>query len=323
MKGLKTFSFALMPLVLLTFIVSANAQENDPSMQMRIADEFKNDYNFEFALEWYEKVITDFPNTLYAGNATLNKLAILYSQISWYTKLSSEFLLLVNAQYSEASAYSCRSSAWKKYKEFFEKKKNYERLKLQKGKDLREEFFRFEKNYASQINRLSIPHINEYKGRMPSVTSIKEEDIGKILVLGKDSSLEYESRRKYDLTFNFRVFSLQYMMLGGETPTKEDMSAYHNKEYSEDKINLIGFYYCLGLGLENSYQFKTACEAYKRVINLSKDELGNKLAYDAEKRIKNLADSSSAIIDDFKKYFSQDEIDEYIKPYIVGEIRWK
>jgi len=273
-------NFALILLPLLISIVST-AQEDEPAVLMKIADEFKNNYDFDYTLEWYEKVIKDFPDTLEAGNASLNKLVILYSQISWYTQLSSEFLQLADVQYNQASAYGCRGSAWKKYKEFLEKKKKYEILRLQKGKALRKEFYRFQKDYAAKLNRLSIPQINKYSGRVPSLASTKKEDIGKILVLGQEPHLDYESRKKHAFSLNFEIFSLQHMTLGSKSPAKEEVAAYHNKEYAERKIDTIGFYYCLGLGLENSYQFRSAHEVYKKVVNLA-DECHNKLAHDAE-----------------------------------------
>ncbi|MBC8230163.1 hypothetical protein H8E77_11500 [bacterium] len=40
-------------------------------MPMKVADEFKNNYDFEHALEWYEQVIQNFSDTLEAGNASL------------------------------------------------------------------------------------------------------------------------------------------------------------------------------------------------------------------------------------------------------------
>jgi len=315
MKSLKKFNLSLSLVLLLTFIVSINAQEDGPSVPMKVADEFKNNYDFEYALEWYEQAIQNFSDTLEAGNASHNKLAILYSQISWYTRLSLEFLQLVNAQYDEASKYGCRGTMWKKYGKFLEKKKKYEQLRLQKGKALKEEFLRFEGNYVSNIDRLSIPHINEYTGTMPYLTSMEEANIERLLVLGKDSHLEYESRRKRDLTSHFVIFCLQYMTLGGELPTKEDKAVYHNQEYAERKIDIIGFYYCLGLGLENGYQFQSAHEVFAKVVKLAKDEPHNKLAYEAENRIKSLEDVSSENIDSLKKFLSPDEIDKYVEPY--------
>jgi len=315
MKSLKKLNLSLSLVLLLTFIVSINAQEDSPSVPMKVADEFKNNYDFDYALEWYEQAIQNFPDTLEAGNASLNKLAILYSQSNWYTRLSLEFLQLVNVQYDKASKYGCRGTMWKKYGAFLEKKKTYERLRLQKGKALKEELYRFEKNYAAKIDRLSIPHINEYTATMSSLTSMEEANIERLLVLGKDSHLEYESRRKRDLTSNFGIFCLQYMTLGGELPTKEDTAAYHNKEYAEREIDFIGFYYCLGLGLENGYQFQSAHEVFAKVVKLAKDDTHNKLVYETENRIKSLEDISSKNIDSLKKFLSPDEIDKYVEPY--------
>jgi hypothetical protein len=299
----------ILSLLILLSIGLAHAQ----TVPMKIADEYKNKYEFEDALQWYEKVIQDFPDTLEAGNAILNKLAILYSQISWYTQLSEEFLTLVNAQYDAASTYGCRGTMWKKYGEFKEKKKTYERLRLQKGSVLKEELYRFENHYTSHFHHLSIPHINKYTGKMPSLRPA--EEIERLLVLGNESYLEYESRRKRHVASNFRLFCLQYLTLGGKQPTTEDIAAYHNQEY--DKIDSIGFYYCLGLGLENGYQFQSAYEFFATVVKLAEElpTQENKLADEVEKRMKRLEDISSTNIDSLRKFLEPAEIDEYVEPY--------
>lgn len=297
--------------------VERPAKEKTVLVPMKIADDYKNNYNFDAALEWYEKVIQDFPDTLEAGNASLNKLAILHSQAVWYDRLSTDFKRLADAQSDRISMYDAidtlRDKLTKKRIEFLEKEGQYRRLALQKGKFLREEFYRFEKNYASNLGRLSTPYINLYTDKEPPIVFMKEEDIEELLLLGNDSYLEYESREKYSLFSSFWAFCFKHMILGGDSPTAENAKLYlHKKKYSERKINPIGFYFWLGIGLDNSYQYKAAYKCYMHVAELSKDEPYNKLAYEAKKAVEEI--EMIALEAKLEAKFSEDEI-QYIEPY--------
>lgn len=315
MKRLLILSILI--LVLLSFVSFVNAQKNDLSVPMDIADEFKNDYDFEDALEWYEKVIQDFPDTIAAGNASLNKLVILSAQTLYYKQLNSGFVLLANAQHDIANEYSYGDSIWEeemdKFNEFSEKCGKYVRLIFQKGGALREEFYRFEKKYASKLNKLSSPYINKYTGRKPPIVVMKEDDVKEILALGKESYLEYESRKEFVFHTHFILFCLR--MLGSESSKEINESSYYDKEYMNHKIDPIGFYHWLGIVFQHSCQFKSAFKCFTKVIDLAKNEPYNKLAYEAEKGLKIIKERSSEIIDDLKRNLSQAVIDEYVEPY--------
>ena len=79
---------------------------SDPSVPFGIAEEYKSNYDFEEALEWYDRVIKDFPESLEAGNASLNRLGILKAECTWYLILSGDFRDLYFDQADEADRYS-------------------------------------------------------------------------------------------------------------------------------------------------------------------------------------------------------------------------
>jgi len=328
MKGLKKFNFVLSLvlslLALLSVIGCEKAQKNNPSTLMKVAEGYKNKYEFKDALVWYEKLIQAFPDTLEAGNASLNKLAILSAESNWYYVLVLNYMMLYKAQFDSGYDPSIRKMLIRK-SEYHRKKAHHLGLKyLQKSKALKEEFYRFEKDYSSMLNQLSSPHINMYTGDIPPITPMEIEtiDIQKMFAIGKDDSyLKSESLKKSSLENYLTIFCLKYTILGGTEPTKEDLASYYNKEYIKHKIDPIGFYYWLGKCLMFGYQCKSAVKAFTTVINLAQDE-NDKLTSDAKNWLSFLKHrgSKANLEADLMIYFSQDEIDKYVEPYTNDNI---
>lgn len=293
---------------------------NDPSVPFGIAEEYKSNYDFDKALEWYDRVIKDFPESLEAGNASLNRLVILDTESLWYATLSIDFLDLHNIQFNEATKYSyggqVRAKLMLKADSLKKRSLKYLLLNLQWGKELREESYRFEKSYSSMMDKLSIPYMKKYSGETPPVIIMKESQKSQILLLGNENHLEYESRHKYRTNNMFTGGCIRYLILGGEGLTTENTFAYDNRELKTG-INVVGFYYWLGLALLNAEQYKSAFLAYSKVIELSKDEPYSKLAYDATKRL-DFIKTTARRMKTLSKLFPDniEEMATYVEPYI-------
>lgn len=296
--------------------------KGDASVPMKLAEDYRNNYEFEDALIWYERVIQDFPGTIDAGNASLNKLAILQAESGWYTQVSSDFLDLRNARSDEADKYSYGGTIYKELKakanELDKKQKKYSMKRFQKGKALREEFHRFQKDYSPILQKLSIPYIEMYTGEMPPILYVEESNIDSILALGNEKHLEYESRRKTVLTIAFSGFCLDYMVFNGENPTSDQLESYHQGKMKND-IKPLGFYFWLGVALTNAGQHKTACKAFKNAVDAASEETSyNKVVYESEKKIMQIEKTSKQLIEYYKTGLSAQEraeIEEYLEPY--------
>jgi len=268
------------------------AQQVDSSKPLKIAHQYRNDYNFEDALEWYEKVIKDFPGTQAAAEASLNKIAILHTQAAVNGRLSMDFLILTRAKLDEASNYrstELRLEALSEAGKLKAKADNYSVKETQVGKKLREEFYRFEREYARFMEKLPIPWVPLPEGK-PSIAIVSEDNAQKILLLGLVPDLEFKTRIKYLNKIFFQAFCLQYMALGGETPTEGITLQWSSSKY-RGRINKPGFYCWLGVELLNSCQYKAALKAFEKVIALTQNDPYNKLRYKSEKKKKELMDN--------------------------------
>lgn len=299
-------------------------EKTDSSVPMAIAEEYKNKYDFENALVWYERVIQDFPGTVAAGNACLNKLAILQAEGNWYLSLSLDFWNLKFAQMNDALRYSRNGPTGTKLRRecqvLAEKANEYRLLGLKKGKELREQFYHFERNYPSMLGKLSIPSIRE-SGKTPPIVVLEESEIARMLALGTEEHLEYESRRKFMLDMNFMFFCLGYMGLaGGERPNEHTILLYHDGVL-EKTIDSSGLYCWLGISLANQGQQNAALSAFQKVIDLCKDDPYSKLGYEAEKRTSGIKHKAPLYIDSLMIDLSDEEkkiAEQYIERY-TGE----
>ncbi len=305
MKGLKEFKFTftliLSLIALLVFIGFVEAQKNNPSVPMKIAHQYRNDYVFEAALEWYEKVIKNFPNTQAAAEACLNRIAIFNSQVGIYSTLTMDFAYLALAQFEKSSNYTSSKLKLEALSEAanLEKKKDSYIVKgAQTGEKLREEFYRFEREYAHFIEKLPIPWFPFSEEEITLVVRdniplvVSRDNAEKILLLGQVSNLEFKSRIKGLMAIQFKIFCFVYMVLGGEFNALADNEFAVIKQWGSGKyagnINQSGFYFGLCIGLSNSYQFKSAFSALDKVLALTVNTPYSKLRYEAEKKKKNL-----------------------------------
>lgn len=301
-----------------------SGQTSDPSVPVGIADGYRNKYDFERALEWYNRIIQDFPESLAAGNASINRLGILSAEGAWYNMLSADFFALYHEQYNEASRYSyggaVRGELMLKANALKRKSAGYRVLGLKVGKALREEFYRFEKSYSSMMGELSIPLIPKYSGEKPSIFIMEEEQRQKLLALGNEKHLEYESRRKYNANTSLLEFCVVYLSLGGELPvlSLERINAYYSGKL-EPGIDASGLYYTLGINLINLYQYKAAFLAFRRTMQLSEDKPYSKLAYESSKRIDYIkVRKGDRIINRLRTIYPDKiaELRSYVEPYI-------
>lgn len=301
----------------------------DPSVPMKIAEGYKNSYEFDKALDWYEKVIQDFPGSLAAGNAILSKLALTSAQTIWYTTLTTDFATLESVQRDEAREYMRDGSVYKKLNakadEFAAKRKKHLLLSIKTAKRLREDFYRFEKHYSSLLQDLTAPCIEAYTGPEPPIYLMEEEDVEEILALNKAKYLEYESRHKLFLEGNLILFCVEYLGLERDAPMSNGELRFHCEHPINTKTKGINFYYWLGTILVNSGQHMAAYTAFTRVIDLAKDEPYSKLAYEAEQMTEEIKEDSLAIIGYYQIGLSSDEKEEllscieFYNPYLLRQ----
>jgi len=272
-------------ILIFVFAAAGYTQQVDPSIPLKIAHQYRNDYEFEDALEWYEKVINDFPENQAAAEACLNKIVILYSQIQTHTILALNFAVLANVKLDEAlnnASSKFMLEAQSEADKLKKKQNSYDVKAVRDGKKLREEYYRFEKDYARFIEKLPVPWLPRIGGGAYEST-VNEDDARRILTLGLVSTLESKSRIEGLMCSSFAGFCLAYMGFGGEAEYGSGIEQWSSGKYT-GKINQEGFYYWLGVGLYNSLQFKAALLAFDRVLDLTADAPYSKLRYESEKK---------------------------------------
>ena len=284
-------------ILIFVFAAAGYAQQVDPSIPLKIAHQYRNDFKFDDALEWYEKVINDFPENQAAAEACLNRIAIFRSQSATYAILCLDFKRLALAKLNEESNYMSTDLSLKALSEaekFKKKADSYSLKHVQTGKKLKEEYYRFEKDYARFIEKLPIPWIPL---KDEEILKVNEDNTERILTLGLVPNLEFESRIKELTKQCFENFCLFFMGFGGEVEQGvEKMPQWRAGEFT-GKINQAGFYYWLGVELHKSIQFKAALLAFDKVLNLTSDSPYNKLSYESETK-------KQELISDWKKYLA-------------------
>lgn len=275
---------------LLILVASFGWSQKDPSIPLKIGHEYRNEYKFEDALNWYKKVIEDFPKTLEAAEASLNRIVILETQIGALGSIIIDFGFLSVVKIEEAAKYRSlkfRLEALKESQELKSKHHSYQVKHARKGKELREEFWRFEKEYSQLLEKLPLPWIPEFKEKPLVPTIGSRDEARKILILGLAPSVDSENRIKYLINQYFVIFCLEGMALGGEDISPEILARWESGKYSA-KINTLDFYYYLGTALYNANQFKTAFYVFQKVVSLTEKYPYNKLRYESQKKLKEL-----------------------------------
>lgn len=240
---------------------------------LKTAHKYRNGCHFEEALQYYEKVIEEYPNTKAAAEASLNRIVILASITETYDIIALDYLRL----YTEFLPKFLISEL----KELKETSDNYTIAGAQIGEMLRKEMQRFEKSYIRYLEKIPIPYISD---TIPEVELLLNKDDIKEKIRAKQV---WDLKWKADSFFRIRMFNLMksnfrdicltYMGCGGDIDSAKKCEEKWRTGRFTGNINPAGFYYAVGVALCYGYQCKSALFSFDKAQELIADEPNSEL----------------------------------------------